>query len=696
MNITLQINTIIEFIFGNQMKIDKSVYFTVIVAQLTIYGIFLTFIQFIANIDDEGKNRIPHYLGIETKSFYINKKLKLSKIVKSEIFLVILILSLFLKPILVIFNLIIDKRMQSIIVFIWYSFAIIYMILFASIFIGCAKLTMQIKQIGENSKYNLLLDEIEENFIKESNRLLRKELEVDKLNQILILMRKLYKRDNRSDLLMRYNKLTKKLLQKYYDKKDYEMRLLVKKSICVRNQEPFEYNFQLELEILNEIIKDALNREVQDEEFIKSIFRIRMKILNKTLERKIINEVKKGKSSTNIDIEEHDREKKFFGYELILRSRKYVDLNKYLINMLYTDIPSVSEESKIIIQCENRKEISKLLILYLELVCDGKINETDFLEIFKKILYEEEFKEVLTSEVRQVYSRQYIPQKIENILKMLDDHQKVYILTYLIIYYSIYDFREEWKSFDLVKLRMLLPQKEAFVTILDENKEYIIDRFEKSEINHRFSKKMIEYLIKYLKHNISETLMTNVFNSKVINTFYLFVFKIGILNEEVYHLEYHFNSNKSLRLGLLRFLSKHPELFVYDKFMMFLHVLRNNSFNNEKDLGDIENDLTCLILSNVKITNELITKWREEGKYLWPSLIKYLLVKITEFQRYSDSKNEKWLINNINQDFVSSNKSVEMYVKYIISIYEKYHLDLSYVQKEKMNKFISRGLLELM
>ncbi|MVX62395.1 hypothetical protein GKZ28_01600 [Clostridium chromiireducens] len=413
MIIVSNINTIIEFINGNQIKIDKSAYFTVIAAQLTIYGIFLTFVQFIANIDNEGKNTITHYLGIEINSFYINKKLKLSKIIKSRIFLAILIVSFIIKPILVVFNIAIDERIQSLLIFAWYSLAIIYMILFACVFVGCAKLTMEIKRIGENSKYNLVLDEIEGNFIKESDELLRKELEVDKLDQILILVKELYKKDNRSDLLTRYDKLVKRLLQKYYDKKEDEIKLLVGKNVCVKNQEPFEYNFGLELRILDGIIKDILKREELDDEFIKSIFRIRMKILNKSLERKIISEIKDGKSGK--DIKEDDKEKIWGIYESILTNRKYMDLNKELISMLYSDRPSVSEEIKEIIQFENRKEISKLLVKGFELVCYDNMSETEFIEIFRRILVDEEFKEILTKKVSELYSENYISSNTENI-----------------------------------------------------------------------------------------------------------------------------------------------------------------------------------------------------------------------------------------------------------------------------------------
>lgn len=695
MIIVSNINKIIEFINGNQIKIDKSTYFTVIAAQLTIYGIFLTFVQFIANIDSEGKNIITHYLGTNINSFYINKNLKLSKIIKSKIFLATLILSFLIKPILVVFNLTFDERIHSLLIFVWYSLAIIYMILFACVFVGCAKLTMEIKRIGENSKYNLVLDEIEGNFIKESDKLLRKELEVYKLDQILILVKELYKKDNRSDLLTRYDKLTKRLLQKYYDKKEYEIKLIVEKNFCGKNQERFDYNFGLELRILDGIIKDTLKREELDDEYIKSIFRIRMKILNKGLERKIISEIKDGKSGK--DIKEEDKEKIWGIYESILTNRKYMNLNKELISMLYSDRPSVSEEIKEIIQFENRKEISKLLVKGFELVCYDKMSETEFIEIFRRILFDEEFKEILTKKVSELYSENYISSNTENIMKILTEYQKAYILTYLIIYHSVYHHRKEWNYFNITQLRRLLPQKDDLITVLDENRDYIISKFKNSIIEHRFHDDMISVLIDYLKERMSQELIIKADTSEIINTFYLFVFKVGVLKQEIYYQEYDFSNNKSLRVRLLKFLSRHSELFGYDKFQTFLYIFQNNAFSDEKDIDyEIENDLSCLILANITITKDLITKWRKEGKNLWTSVVKYLLIKTAELNRYNDIEDEKWIIKKVYKDFVSSNKSIDMYIGDIANIYEKYHLSLSYIQKENMNRFINNSLFEIM
>lgn len=689
-NILEILHTINKFIINNQMKIDKSVYFTVIAAQLTIYGIFLTFVQFIANIDNDGT-----YLAVEIKSFYISKKLKISKIIGSNIFLIIVLFSFLVKPILIICNTSISETTKSCITFGWYTFVIIFMVLFACTFVKCTKLTMKIKSIGQNSKYNLILKDIEEDFVKRRNKKLKKELEIIKLQKILRSMKRRYEIDDNCNLLTKYNELTITVLTKYYERKEYEINLLVKKNVCVKNQKPFEYNFKFELRILDDIIKDILEREKKDNEFIKNVFIIRMKILNKSLERKIIDEIKDNQS--NQIVKEQDKSRVWLIYKILLKSSDYINLIKDVINMLYIDIPSVSEEAKVIIQYENRKEISHLLGICFELVCNEKMNEIQFIEIFDNVLIEEDFKKVLMQSVIDVFSVDNKPRISEKIIKRLDEHQRVYILAYLLIYHSIYDFREEWKHLELVKLRMILPFTEDFVTILDANKEYIISRFENSIIRHRFNKQMVDVLIHYLRQSMSQKLVIRIFNDNIINVFYLFVFKVVILKENVYYTEYDFSNYKQLKVRFVRFLSEHPELFEDDEILKFLYILRNNTFSKEHDIDiELKDDFSCLILANITITADLISKWSGEGAYVWSSLVKYLLVKTIELEKYNNSEDEKWVIKNVKQDFVGSNKSVDVYVQDITDTYEKYHLTFSYVQKENISRFIYKCLMGIM
>ncbi len=57
----------------NCIEIDKSTYFTVIIGQITIYGILVTFYQFVVSYN--GNNElVKKYLGVNVVEYYVKKK----------------------------------------------------------------------------------------------------------------------------------------------------------------------------------------------------------------------------------------------------------------------------------------------------------------------------------------------------------------------------------------------------------------------------------------------------------------------------------------------------------------------------------------------------------------------------------------------------------------------------------------------
>lgn len=64
-----------EYILNNNLNVDKATFLTIVIGQITIYGILLTFYQFVASYQGSeiGINR---YLGINIKEFFVKKKIK--------------------------------------------------------------------------------------------------------------------------------------------------------------------------------------------------------------------------------------------------------------------------------------------------------------------------------------------------------------------------------------------------------------------------------------------------------------------------------------------------------------------------------------------------------------------------------------------------------------------------------------------
>ena len=59
---------------NNDLNIDKATFFTVIIGQITIYGILLTFYQFVASYQGNERS-VTRYLGINITEYFVKKKI---------------------------------------------------------------------------------------------------------------------------------------------------------------------------------------------------------------------------------------------------------------------------------------------------------------------------------------------------------------------------------------------------------------------------------------------------------------------------------------------------------------------------------------------------------------------------------------------------------------------------------------------
>ena len=147
-------------VFNNQLVLDKGIYFTILIGQITVYGIMLTFYQFVVSYQ-EPENAITSYLG-ENITEYVNKKeLKAyKKIISQKLFGIILMLEILYKPFLEVFgNWCLDKVVK-VLNFLWFSFVIFYFLIFVILFFECTKLVFKLKMPLNVQKNNELIRKI--------------------------------------------------------------------------------------------------------------------------------------------------------------------------------------------------------------------------------------------------------------------------------------------------------------------------------------------------------------------------------------------------------------------------------------------------------------------------------------------------------------------------------------------------------
>lgn len=61
-----------DFIWNNQLSIDKGAYLTILIGQVTIYGIVLTFYQFIVSFQGNERAAVK-YLGYDIAEYFAYK-----------------------------------------------------------------------------------------------------------------------------------------------------------------------------------------------------------------------------------------------------------------------------------------------------------------------------------------------------------------------------------------------------------------------------------------------------------------------------------------------------------------------------------------------------------------------------------------------------------------------------------------------
>lgn len=218
---------IYKYIISNNLNIDKGTFFTIIIGEVTVYGVILAFYQFLASYKFN-ENSIDRYLGIKVIDYYIYKYLGFfNRIISSKIFKVCIVLHIFYKPFLLIYENVIGISIIKILNFIWYCFAIFYFILFFKIFMECAKCTLIFKMNNNKERMNNIINDINVRLLKNIKEEQKNGMDVDLLELHLRQLRGGIQEDNNIDLQRHYNSLIKLIFNYYIQKK--VMRLMILK-----------------------------------------------------------------------------------------------------------------------------------------------------------------------------------------------------------------------------------------------------------------------------------------------------------------------------------------------------------------------------------------------------------------------------------------------------------------------------------
>lgn len=646
------VQTMSDYIWSNNLNIDKVTFFTIVIGQIAIYGILLTFYQFIASYN-ESENIASRYLGINTKEYFLRKNLKnFERFVLKKTFRTILILEILYKPFIVIYGDKIHSKIISLMNFIWFAFVIFYFLFSVILFFKCVESVLKIKGNLDAKTNEELIHDIDKMFLKRTikQRIEQKPLEL--LRQDLSRLREAIKIDNNSDLQERYNDLIDKIFDLYINKK-----IKIEDTLLKRGVRWSGYIINYEKRLLQEIMEGRYFNI--DERNLKSIFYFHMEMV---------------KINTKTDQQIFD-----------------LDAWKNIVLSIYQKL---SDEGKRKIICDFRTNINKNNKLYQEYfekcissiikdeidrIFKGERKQEEFIEVFGRIitigfinnLYAEELKNKI------IYNTRF---DVEKLLNQLRECNRTYLFTYIIIYYSIYKSQIDWKYINVNTLKALWKQHGN----MQDNTEYIV---QKLNFDDNAIRKIYIKFTEYIEADFDEKLLTKIREDKILNVFYIWVVKVCVVNQE--NLRYSvYESNFDVDIRIINELSKHDELLVNKNIINWVYRVRYGEFMQQSCFPKKLNiTLRNLLLTNINI--RVVLNYVSENPYLYSvdCIGEYLLIRIHELLPIAAQK-EHVIKETIKTAFIKSRENVDEYINRLEKECDICKCEINYVQRMKIEEYL--------
>ena len=667
--------------FNNNLSIDKATFFTVIIGQITIYGILLTFYQFVASYQG-GEKAATRYLGINITEYFVKKKIKIfNKIISKKMFGVLLILEILYKPFMTIYGDTLGASTISIINFVWFLFAIVYFILFVMLFIQCTKSILMIKMSSDIKRNGYIISEINKEFLKKTMKERISKNAIDLLRRDFVNLHDAIQEDENTELQGRYNQLIHLIFTDYIGRKQYEISNIEKKGRILKNQVSWIYNSNCEVHLLQEIIDEMYFQ--LDEQNIKSILNFYIDLIRLNLIRAKQAGYSKVRLNRYDDLYVKAEEKIFDVIEwkdVILKIyQKLSDKKKQeLIRLLQRGL----NQGQDFYEQYYKQCINDLIRVEFDCIFSEKRKQKDFVKIFGQIIKDKYFNDICAQIMRDkiIYYNRF---DAGEIIGQLSGKNCTYIFSYIVLYYSIYRFRFEWEYININVLRILWKQHSD----MQDDAEEVIEKIRNSNIGHRFEDKMYFKFMEYINASADGELFNMVYNDKILDVFYVWVIKTSVINQDdlIYSI-YQDNLDMDIQIAIINELAKHDELMECESIHTWVQYMRYNSFAMQNSFPRKLNiTLRSLLLTNINVV--IVVNYVHENRYFYDDVIgAYLLVKLHELS--DKTQKQKQIKEIVKNAFIASNMDIDEYINMIEKECYMCRCEINYVQKEKMKEYL--------
>lgn len=562
--ISYLLQIIIDYMLNNNLNIDKATFFTVIIGQITIYGILLTFYQFVAAYQGNQKAAI-RYLGVNIIEYSVRKNISaFNNIVSRKVFGVIFVMEILYKPFITIYGDMLQAETICVINYFWFLFVIFYFVVFVFLFFQCTRSIIIIKLSSDRKTNESLVRDINKEFLKKTVKERISQKAIDLLSLDFAYLRHAIQIDDNGELQSRYNRLIQLIFTGYIERKQYEISNIEKRGRILRNQVPWIYNSNCEVHFLQEII-DQIYFQL-DEQNVRSILNFYIDLIRLNLMRAKLAEYSKISFNRYDDLSSKVEKKVFVvsaWKDVMLKLYKKLSDEKKqeLIYRLQSDI----NQEQYCKEC-----IKDLIRVEIDCIFSGNREQKDFVKIFGQIIKDESFNDFCSQIIRDkiIY---YNRVDAGEIIGQLSEKNCTYLFSYIVLYYSIYRFRFEWEYININVLRSLWKQHSS----MQDDAEEVIKKIRNSNIGHRFEEKMYFKFVEYINASVAGELFNMAYNDKILDVFYVWVIKTSIINQDdLMYSIYKDNLDIDIQIEIINELSKHDELMGCESIYNWVQYMR--------------------------------------------------------------------------------------------------------------------------
>ncbi len=666
----------------NCIEIDKSTYFTVIIGQITIYGILVTFYQFVVSYN--GNNElVKKYLGVNVVEYYVKKKVVVfDKFISKRIFSFLFILEILYKPVSVLLGNKIDKCIYYMLNSVWYTISVLYFIVFTIMlkeFISCTLTIKNFSNINQNICLKKDIDNLRfKNSIKDKIYMENIELLIRKFECLFI-----YIKEDNNDTIEIYYDVIKTMLDNYVDNKKNGSTLFYKYMYRVikKDRRDWIIDSNKEIYLLNEILNNK--RILESKKILICIYNIYISLIDLNLKYAEIDDYKYIQDDNYFNEYNNENildvsEWKNFLYNIYINSDD--NIKKYIIKRLFRNI---NNSNKLYQQYYNRC-IYELARYEINNIFNGRRQEKSFLDVFGDIIGQEK----VNYYCAKIIGNNLLQYNKINIIKdvnYLSELNCTYLFAYIMLYYSLYKNRYNQMYLDINILKILWRHHGDF-----KDKNNIIKQLKDSNIGHRIDDNIYNRFIEYMYEKNEKMIFAKSRNESTLDMFCIWTMKICVINNEIpmyslYKLEDYKKYEHEI-IKLINEISKHNELLENDNIKQWIYNVRYNFFNREKEIPqNLLIELRTLLLSNINI-DAVLKKINDTNILYYNDFGKYLLVKIDDIP--SQIKQQDRVKETIKKAFTMSNMDIETFLNELVKESEICGCEIDYYQKEIMRSFL--------